>query len=133
MKNVRLRVAALAGAAAIAIMAAPIAASASTVAQAAGSSARLGTAVVSVAGAAKAHPDFSNQWVNCSNGSVGTSGGQEYFEIACSLIDATSWSLSVECTNGHFYGAGPFTSFENVQVYCPAGYAPEAATISWTT
>ena len=133
MKNVRLRVAALAGAVAIAMMAAPIAASASTVAQGAGSSARHGTVVVSVPGAAKVHPEFSNQWVNCTNGSFGTSGGQQYFQIACSLVDATSWSAAVLCSNGIEYGDGPFTIYEDVQVYCPAGYAAEEGFVSWTT
>jgi hypothetical protein len=114
-------------------MAAPIAASASTVQQAAGSSAQHGMTVLSVPGAAKVHPEFSNQWVNCTNGSFGTSGGQQYFEIACSLVDGTSWSASVLCSNGIKYGTGPFTSFEDVRVYCPAGYAAEEGFVSWTT
>jgi hypothetical protein len=79
------------------------------------------------------HPAFSNGEVNCSNGSFGTSGGQWYFQIACSLINAKSWSAGVECSNGTIRSAGPFTTFENVQVFCPVGATPVEGFVSWTT
>jgi hypothetical protein len=133
VKKLPLRIVSLAAVAAIGFMAAPAAASASTSQQATGSSARPGVAAVSVRGAQKTHtPEQSNEWVNCDNGSFGTSGGQWYFEISCSLIDATSWSANVGCSNGFYYTAGPFETFENVQVYCPVGTVAEEGWVSYT-
>jgi hypothetical protein len=134
VKNIPLRITTLAAVAAIGVMATPVVASASTNQQATGNSARQDVAAVSVPGAPKAHtPEQSNEWVNCDNGSFGTSGGQWYFEIACSLIDATSWSANVGCSNGYYYTAGPFETYENVQVYCPVGTVAEEGWVSYTT
>jgi hypothetical protein len=132
MRKTHIRMAMLAGVAAIGIMTAP-AASASTHQHAPGSPARQDVAAIGVKKAMNERLEFSNQWVNCSNGSVGYSGGQYYYEIACSLIDATSWTAILECTNGIYYYDGPWETFEDVQIYCPAGYQPEEAWVSWTT
>jgi hypothetical protein len=132
MKNGRMRLAALAGVTVIGMMAVPLAASASTHLPGPASSAHQHVIEVAVAGAASEHPDFSNQWVNCNSGSFGTSGDQEYFELSCSLLDATSWQNGVECSNGITYWSGSMTTFENSYIYCPAPYAAEEGYVSWT-
>jgi hypothetical protein len=130
MRNARLRLAALAGVTAIGMMAAPLAASASTHPQQSGSSAH--RSVIAIARSASVRPDFSNQWVNCNSGSFGTSGDQEYFELSCSLLDATSWQNGVECSNGITYWSGAMTTFENSYIYCPAPYLAEEGYVGWT-
>jgi hypothetical protein len=131
MKNGRLRLAALAGVVAIGMMAAPMAASAATYQPAASTSAHQHVTEVPITGGT-VRPDFSNQWVNCSNGTFGTSGGQEYYEIACSLIDATSWRNGIECSNGVTYWSAWFTTFEDSTIYCPPGTAAEEGYVQWT-
>jgi hypothetical protein len=75
-------------------------------------------------------------WVNCSAYTVGFSGGtygQWYFDIACSDVNATSWGLAIECSNDDVYTAGMFTTFENVQLDCPAPYTVTAYEILYTS
>lgn len=71
--------------------------------------------------------------VNCGNEGFGVSGGQWYFAISCSLVNATSWTANVLCSDNLVHSAGPFTTFENVQVFCPVGTVAEEGWVSYTT
>ncbi|MFJ8623540.1 hypothetical protein ACIRD3_11930 [Kitasatospora sp. NPDC093550] len=57
--------------------------------------------------------------VNCSTGSFGSDGTQQYFTISCSATGTTKWWVNVSCSNGTTRTAGPYTTFQNVRVYCP--------------
>lgn len=131
MKNGHLRLAALAGAVAIGLMAAPVTASAATYQPTSRTSAHQHVMEVPITGGTM-RPDFSNQWINCGNGTFGTNSGQQYFEIACSLIDATSWQNGVACSDGYIHWSQSFTTFENSSIYCPPGYIAEEGYVSWT-
>jgi hypothetical protein len=72
-------------------------------------------------------------WVNCSAATEGQSGNQWYVQIACSPVQATSWELAVQCSDGSWHYSGFFTTFENVSEYCPAGTTPTNAVIYYTT
>jgi hypothetical protein len=65
-------------------------------------------------------------WVNCSTVTEGESGGQYYLEVSCSPVQASSWEFAMECSNDVVYTSGFYTTFENVSLYCPAGYTPIA-------
>lgn len=87
--------------------------------------------VAPAAQAATVRPNTT--WVNCSAATEGQSGNQWYVQIACSPVSATSWELAVECSDSTWHYSGFFTTFENVQVYCPAGTTPINAEIFYTT
>lgn len=82
--------------------------------------AALAATVVLAAPAAQAAPATTPP-VNCANVYIGTSGGQQFLHAQCSPVTAHSWSLVVQCSNGYTHSAGPFTGFQDVYLYCPAG------------
>jgi hypothetical protein len=130
MKKFAARSVAIAGIAALGILCVPMAASAATAPHAlAGTNSR----TLPIGG--RDHPlaIFGNNDVNCSNPTEGTENNQEYLDIACSDINATSWGLEIFCSNGTENAAGLFTTFENVQLFCPAGTTITSADIVWTT
>ncbi|MER7765871.1 hypothetical protein [Kitasatospora sp. NPDC096140] len=57
--------------------------------------------------------------VNCSTGTFGSDGTQQYFTISCSATGTTKWWVNVSCSNNTTRTAGPYTTFQNVRVYCP--------------
>ena len=61
---------------------------------------------------------------NCVNPGFGYSGGQYYYTVTCGVIPPTVWWAHVSCSNGFTYSTGELNSFENVQLYCPAGTTP---------
>jgi hypothetical protein len=138
MKKFAARSVAIAGIAALGILCVPMAASAATAPHT-----LTGTAPHALAGTnsrtlpigGRDHPlaIFGNNDVNCSNPTEGTENNQEYLDIACSDINATSWGLEIFCSNGTEPTAGLFTTFENVQLFCPAGTTITSADIVWTT
>ncbi|MFI9272021.1 hypothetical protein ACIGXM_15045 [Kitasatospora sp. NPDC052896] len=82
--------------------------------------AALTATVLLAAPAAQAAPAATPP-VNCGNVYIGTAGNQQFLHAACSPVTAHSWSLVVQCSNNLTYSAGPYTTFEDVSVYCPAG------------
>jgi len=72
-------------------------------------------------------------WVNCSTVTEGEQGSQYYLQISCSDVNATSWEFAMECSNSVWYYSGFFTTFENVQLYCPAGAWPVSDIVYYTT
>jgi len=72
-------------------------------------------------------------WVNCTAVTEGEQGGQYYLEISCSDVSATSWEFAIECSNGYWNYSGFSTTFENDQLYCPAGTTPTQAVVYYTT
>jgi hypothetical protein len=72
-------------------------------------------------------------WVNCSTVTEGEQGSQYYLGISCSDVSATSWEFAMECSNSSWYYSGFFTTFENVQLYCPAGTWPVSDVVYYTT
>jgi hypothetical protein len=125
-----IRPAAIAGIAALGLLCVPAAASASAAPHLAA-----GTHSMAIPLQGRDHPQaiFGNNDVNCSNPSEGTEDGQEFLSIACSDINATSWGVEIECSNGTINEAGLFTTFESVMIFCPAGTTITAADIVWTT
>ncbi|MFJ9523393.1 hypothetical protein ACIRPK_34775 [Kitasatospora sp. NPDC101801] len=68
--------------------------------------------------------------VNCSTGTFGSDGNQQYFNIACSATGTSSWWVNVSCSDGTTRSAGPYTTFRNVRLYCPPN---TAALRGWVT
>ena len=130
MKKFSVRSLAIGGIAALGILCVPAAASAATAPHTLTST---NSVHLSVGG--RYHPQavYGNDDVNCSTPTEGTENNQEYLSIACSDINATSWGVEIFCSNGGEVISGPFTTFENTQVFCPVGTTITSAYIFWTT
>jgi len=61
---------------------------------------------------------------NCANGALDYSGSQWYYTVSCGVTAPTVWTANIYCSNGTLHSAGPYSTFENVQVYCPPGTTP---------
>ncbi|QMU69590.1 hypothetical protein [Streptacidiphilus sp. P02-A3a] len=83
--------------------------------------------------ARSAHVRPLTVWVNCSTVTEGEQGGQYYLQVSCSDVNATSWEFGMECSNSFWYYSGFSTTFENVQLYCPAGTSPVNDILYYTT
>ena len=93
-----------------------------------------GTAHGAAVSAATARPSVvrpQDDPPNCVNPGFGYSGGQYYYTVSCGVIAPTVWWANVSCSNGYTYSTGVIDSFENVQVYCPAGTTPIEGWVNW--
>ncbi|MFF0416576.1 hypothetical protein ACFYUY_39890 [Kitasatospora sp. NPDC004745] len=93
--------------------------------------AALGLAAAPAAQAQTAAP-ASLQSVNCSTGTFGTSGNQQYFNISCSATGTTKWWVNVSCSDGSTRTVGPYTTFLNVRVFCPPNTNALRGWVSYT-
>ncbi|MFF2045326.1 hypothetical protein ACFVVX_33415 [Kitasatospora sp. NPDC058170] len=72
------------------------------------------------------------QGINCSTGTFGSDGNQQYFTISCSATGTTKWWVNVSCSNGTTRTAGPYTTFQNVRVYCPPNTLAQQGWVSYS-
>ncbi|MFF2924034.1 hypothetical protein ACFVTP_16775 [Streptomyces celluloflavus] len=59
--------------------------------------------------------------LNCVNEYIGDNGSQSCYHVQCGVTEPTTWWANVACSNGSVNNTGPYNSFREVYVYCPAG------------
>ncbi|MFD7833394.1 hypothetical protein [Kitasatospora sp. NPDC059803] len=91
----------------------------------------LSLAAAPAAQAQTASPD-ALQSINCSTGTFGSDGTQQYFNISCSGTGTTKWWVNVSCSDGSTRTVGPYTTFLNVRVYCPPNTTALSGWVSYT-
>ncbi|MFD7412594.1 hypothetical protein ACFVZ3_19615 [Kitasatospora purpeofusca] len=70
--------------------------------------------------------------INCSTGSFGQDGNQWYYNVSCSATGTTKWWVNISCSDNSSRISGPYTTFQNVRLYCPPNTTPKQGWVSYT-